>query len=93
MGRTVGADIAMMDAEILTTDAMRSMDSCADCIDMGSENTPTITVQFLSPVDGTTLPLGATVVLTGQIVITGDYDLPCQNHSGTEWQRCAIHWG
>ncbi len=71
MGRTVGADIAMMDAEILTTDAMRSMDSCADCIDMGSENTPTITVQFLSPVDGTTLPLGATVVLTGQIVITG----------------------
>jgi hypothetical protein len=68
MGRTVRPDVTVVDAQVLNTDAMQPPDSCVECSDMSQDAVPSITVELLSPVNGTTLPLGATVVFAGRVV-------------------------
>ena len=70
IGRTVRSDASTIDAQLLNIDAMQTVDSCIDCQDMNQTSTPSITVQLSSPVNGTTLPLGATVVFAGRVLST-----------------------
>ena len=68
VGTPVIADAAIEDAQLVSIDADTSQ--CDDCVDAAVTPQPSLAVEFLSPSEGTTLPLGATVILTGQVTAT-----------------------
>ncbi|MGB0646665.1 MAG: hypothetical protein ACPGQS_05775 [Bradymonadia bacterium] len=62
------SDAAVDDAQLVSIDA--DVVTCDACVDATVIPEPSLAVEFLSPSEGTTLPLGATVILTGRITAT-----------------------